>query len=111
LRWVSPSHPTPPSPPETAAVADQAESGIPADRRSHTWLVILWISILPLITWLFGVIAGTSLFCLLFMKWYALESWKVSLVYALSLGFVLQLIFSIIFKITLYGGLITGVLK
>ncbi len=91
-------------------LADHAGAGIPVDRRTPAWFVILWITILPVAIWLFGVVAGAAIFCLVFLKWYAFESWKISLAFAITLSFVLQLLFAFIFKITLYGGIIIQVL-
>lgn len=81
-----------------------------ADRRISAWLVMLWITVLPAAVWLLGVIFGGSLFCLVFMRWYAFETWKISLAFAVTLGLVVQLAFSVILKITLYGGVIEQVL-
>ena len=95
----------------TAETIDiQEDASIPAARRMPAWLVILWITVLPGVIWLFGVTAGGSLFCLVFMKWYASEIWKTSLVFAISLGLAVQLVFSGILNTTLYGGVIAQVL-
>jgi hypothetical protein len=88
----------------------QEDAGIPAVRRMPAWLVILWITVLPGVIWLLGVTAGGSLFCLVFMKWYASEPWKTSLVFAITLGLAVQLVFSGILNTTLYGGVIAQVL-
>jgi hypothetical protein len=81
-----------------------------AVRRISVWLVILWITVLPAAVWLFGVMVGGSLFCLVFMRWYAFETWKISLVFAITLGLAVQLVFSVILNITLYSGVIEQVL-
>ena len=88
----------------------QADSTIRAVRRTPAWLVILWITALPTAIWLLGVMVGGSLFCLVFMKWYAFETWKFSLAFSITLGLAVQLVFSVILKITLYGGVIDQVL-
>ena len=88
----------------------QADSTIRAVRRTPAWLVILWITALPAAIWLLGVMVGGSLFCLVFMKWYAFETWKFSLAFSITLGLAVQLVFSVILKITLYGGVIDQVL-
>jgi len=87
----------------------------PGRVRSHTagttaWLVILWIASQTAAIWLFGVVGGGAVFCLAFLKWYAFESWKISLAFAITLGVVMQLLFVVLFKITLYGGVIVQVL-
>ena len=88
----------------------KAGTSIPAVQRTPAWLVILWITVLPAAIWLLGVVAGGSLFCLVFMKWYASETWKFSLAFSIILGLAVQLVFSVILKITLYGGVIDQVL-
>ena len=96
--------------PAAGTTVVHAGAGIPVDRRTPAWFVILWITILPAAIWLFGVVAGAAIFCLVFLKWYAFECWKISLAFAITLGFVLQLLFAFLFKITLYGGMIIQVL-
>ncbi len=96
------------APGRTTAV--QAGVSIPADRRTPAWLVILWIASQTAAIWLFGVVGGGAVFCLAFLKWYAFDSWKISLAFAIALGVVLQLLFVVLFKITLYGGVIAQVL-
>lgn len=54
-------------------------------------VVILWISVLPLAVTAVGVVAGSTLFCLFFLKGYAKESWMTSLLYSLALGACLYL--------------------
>ena len=96
--------------PAAGTIAVQAGVSMPADRRTPAWLVILWITSLPAVISLFGVIAGAAVYCLAFIKWYAFESWKISLAFAVTLGFVMQLLFAVIFKITLYSGVIVRAL-
>jgi len=88
----------------------QADSSIRAVRRTPAWLVILWITALPAAIGLLGVVVGGSLFCLVFMKWYAFEAWKFSLTFSIILGLAVQMVFSVILKISLYGGVIDQVL-
>ncbi len=107
LDLKSPSHSRPP---DNKTNVVQAGSEIPTDRGSPAWLVISWITILPAAIWLLGVVAGATVFCLVFMKWYALESWKTSLFFSIMLGFLMQLLFALVFKIALYGGVIAQVL-
>ena len=96
--------------PAAGTIDVQTSVTIPANRRVPAWLVILWITILPAAIFLFGVVAGGAVYCLVFMKWYAFESWKISLALAVTLGFVIQLLFAVIFKITLYSGVIVQAL-
>jgi len=79
----------------------------PAMAPQQPWRVICWIAVLPLATWLFGVIAGGALFCMAFLRWRSRESWLYSLTVALVLGLVLQVLFSWVFQAGLYQGLWT----
>ena len=64
-----------------------------------------WIGALLLAVWVFGVVIGVVLFCLAYLHWHAAERWPVSIVFALSLGLVIQLLFGTFLKITLYPGI------
>lgn len=98
------------SPFAAETVAANAESDWRLVRKIPAWLAIFWMSGLLAALLLFGLVAGSSVFCLVFMKWHASESWKTSLLFAIMLGLGIQLVFSFIFGITLYGGALAEVL-
>jgi beta-lactamase regulating signal transducer with metallopeptidase domain len=64
-----------------------------------------WIGALLLAVWMFGAVIGVTLFCLAYLHWHAAERWPVSIVFALGLGLVVQLLFGTFLKITLYPGI------
>jgi hypothetical protein len=82
-------------------------AGRPGTALEPPWRVILWIAVLPVSTWLFGVIIGGALFCMLFLRWRSRESWLYSLTVSVVLGLVLQVLFSWVFQSGLYQGLWT----
>lgn len=65
-----------------------------------------WLLLLLLATWLFGVVAASTLFCLAWLRWHAGENWWMSLVIATTLGLVLWAIFSSIPGSNLYSGVL-----
>lgn len=76
------------------ASARPGKRGVPAAERSGIRpgpvppsRAVAWIAMLPLVIWLLGSAAGAALFCLIFMRAFASESWTFSLAYALVVGF------------------------
>lgn len=65
-----------------------------------------WLLLLLLATWLLGVVAASTLFCLAWLRWHAGENWPMSLVVATALGLALWAVFSTIPGSSLYSGVL-----
>jgi hypothetical protein len=91
---------------------EQHKSGrvIGAGQQASHWRAVLWIAVLPLLAWFLGLAAGVSMFSLAFLRLFAAESWKFSITFAIVLWMVIQLVFSAVLNIPLYGGMMAGVL-
>jgi Tripartite tricarboxylate transporter TctB family len=76
----------------------------PRDRRAAA--AIAWIGLLLLLSWLAGVIAGTALFSLAWLRGHARERWAPSLAQAAGLALVLWLVFGPILGSGLYPGVL-----
>ena len=82
--------------PQTRVVAD--------GRGGRTAVAIAWLALLLLLTWLFGVTLASAFFCLAWLRWYARENWRTSLILSTGLGLVLWLLFSVLLDARLYSG-------
>jgi hypothetical protein len=76
----------------------------PRDRRAAA--AIAWIGLLLLLSWLAGVIAGTALFSLAWLRGHARERWASSLAQAAGLALALWLVFGPILGSGLYPGVL-----
>ena len=65
---------------------------------------IAWIFVLLLAVVVAGVVPGVGLFCFLFLRLQAGESWPFSLVYSLVLSAAMYLVFGLLFGASLYAG-------
>ncbi len=68
---------------------------------------IAWIFVLLLAVLVAGVVAGVGLFCFLFLRLQADESWPFSLVFSLVLSGAVYLVFGLLFGASLYTGLLS----
>ena len=68
------------------------------------------IGTMILAVWLSGVAIGATLFCLVYLRWYADERWWVSIGLALGLGLGVQLLFNTLMRIDLYQGVVVWLL-
>ena len=78
----------------------------PTGVATPPWQTFLWLSLLPALLWLMGLIFGSIVFCLFFLKWRSRESWVFSGVFSLVLGASLYLVFSVLLQSNLYPGVI-----
>jgi hypothetical protein len=78
----------------------------PDARGRRAVAVIAWIGLLLLLSWLSGVVAGTTLFSIAWLRWHARERWPASLAQAAGLGFALWLVFGRILGSGLYPGVL-----
>lgn len=72
---------------------------------------VAWIGLLLLLSWLSGVVAGTALFSVAWMRWHAHERWAPSLALAAGLGLALWLVFGQILGSGLYAGVLWPLLR
>jgi len=68
---------------------------------------IVWIFVLLLAVVVAGIVPGVGLFCLVFLRLQADESWSFSLVFALILSASVYLVFGLLFGASLYAGLLS----
>lgn len=81
-----------------------------AVRRGCERHAVAWIGCFLLLTWVLGVLAGSVLFCLAWMRWHAGERWLHAALLAAAVGLVLRLVFGGLLGATLYPGLLAGLL-
>jgi len=86
------------------------EGSGPDARGRRALAVIAWIGLLLLLSWLAGVVAGTTLFSLAWLRWHARERWPASLAQAAGLGLALWLVFGRILGSGLYPGVLLPLL-
>jgi len=79
-------------------------------RGARERAAVAWILALLFGSWLAGVVAGSSLFCLAWMRWHARERWPLALGLAVAVGGLLWLVFGRLPGPGLYPGLIGGLL-
>jgi len=75
------------------------------------YLSIFWIAALACSTYLLGLVIGPSLFCLLFLRWSAKETWFTSITYSLILALIIYSVFATMLNIVLYDGVLAGALN
>lgn len=80
---------------------------VPA-RRGREWAAVSWIFALLFAAWLLGVVAGSALFCVAWMRWHAGEKWPLAVALAFAVGSFLWLVFGRLPGPGLYPGLIGG---
>jgi len=80
-------------------------------RNRRAAAAMAWIGLLLLLSWLLGVVAGSALFCAVWLRWHARASWAASLAQAVGLGFVLWLTFVQLLGTGLYAGLLAQLLR
>ncbi len=76
------------------------------DRRGRIVAAAAWLSLLTLLTWLIGTAAGGALFCYVWLRWHAGERWPLAVGTAAGLGIVLWVLFSLLFGVGLYAGIL-----
>lgn len=86
------------------------EGAGPDARGRRALAVIAWIGLLLLLSWLAGVVAGTTLFSIAWLRWHARERWPASLAQAAGLGLALWLVFGRILGSGLYPGVLLPLL-
>lgn len=67
--------------------------------RATAWIFVLLLAVLVA-----GVVPGAGLFCFLFLRFQADESWLFSLVFSIALSAAVYLIFDLFFGASLYSG-------
>lgn len=86
--------------------AGKASRATAIRRPAAATTAILQIGALAPLFWVLGMAAGAAVFCLVFLRCHADETWRFSLVFSLALGLLMQVIFAGILQISLYPGLI-----
>jgi len=71
---------------------------------------IFWITLLASLVWLLGLSIASFLFCLIFLRWSAGESWTMSIIYSVVLALLVSSVFFFLSSITPYRGVLAGVL-
>lgn len=96
-----------------AARPEQPHSQHPetALRSRRAAAAAAWIGLLLLVSWLLGVVAGSALFCLAWLRWHARAAWTPSLLQAAGLGLALWLVFARFLGTGLYAGLLWPLLR
>ncbi len=89
---------------------ERREGAGPDARGRRALAVIAWIGLLLLLSWLAGVVAGTTLFSIAWLRWHARERWPASLAQAAGLGLALWLVFGRILGSGLYPGVLLPLL-
>jgi len=79
-----------------------------SEQRSREQVAFSWIVALLLGTWLTGVVAGSALFCLAWMRWHARETWLLAFALAVAVGGLLWLVFGRLPGSGMYAGLVGG---
>ena len=82
---------------------DQAIGAQP-DRRILFFRAVLWVSLLAFVVWGLGLVAGSALFSLAFLRGHTRESWAYCIVYALVLALTLSLVFFVLLNVPPYAG-------
>jgi hypothetical protein len=85
------------------AAGGQARVG--RERAAVAWIVALLGA-----AWLLGVIGGSALFCLAWMRWHAGERWPAALALAVGVAATLWLVFGRLPGPGLYSGLVGGLI-
>ncbi len=93
-----------------AELLARREGAGPDARGRRALAVIAWIGLLLLLSWLAGVVAGTTLFSIAWLRWHARERWPASLAQAAGLGLALWLVFGQILGSGLYPGVLLPLL-
>jgi len=75
-------------------------------RRKRAVAAAAWLSLLSLLTWLIGTAPGGALFCCMWLRWHAGERWSLALGTAAGLGIILLVLFSTLFGVGLYAGIL-----
>jgi hypothetical protein len=71
---------------QTAALEPERQRG--RERVAAAWGLVLLLGV-----WLFGVVVGSMLFCLAWMRWHAGERWPVAVGLSSGVGALLWLVF------------------
>lgn len=85
---------------------EEPSPAVTAPRRRGERAAVAWITALLLAVWLAGLVAGSALFCLAWMRWHAGERWFASLALAALVGLALWLVFGRLLGSALPGGLL-----
>ena len=78
----------------------------PTDNAAEAVRAIAWIVALLVAIQLAGAIVGAGIFCLVFLRRRARESWSLSAGLSLSLSLFLYLVFYVAFGTSLYSGML-----
>lgn len=65
---------------------------------------VFWVSLLAFVVWGLGLVAGSALFSLVFLRGHTRESWAYCIVYALVLALTLSLLFFVLLNVPPYAG-------
>jgi len=74
-------------------------------------LSLLWIALLCCCAWLLGLVVGPALFCFLFLRGFARESWRLSIAYSVILASAIYFILVFLLNTMPYEGLLSGYLQ
>ena len=92
-------------PPPVEAAGAEAEGGESSGEPQRLFLMIGWVLLLVLMIWIAGFLITIPVYTLLFMR-VMKESWRLSILFAVSGFAVLYLLFGVTLHIELYPGLL-----
>ena len=65
---------------------------------------VSWVSLLAFLVWGLGLVPGSALFSMAFLRGHTRESWAYCILYALVLALTLSLVFFVVLNVTPYAG-------
>lgn len=80
------------------------QAPMPEHRRGRAMTAAAWLAVLLLLTWTLGSALGGAVFCCAWLRGHAAERWPVSVAIAAILGIALWLLFTALFGVGLYPG-------
>ena len=91
---------------------DEGQAGkAPPGSRKRFFQAVFWVLLLAVTTWGLGLVVGSAIFSLAFLRGQARESWRYSIVYSLVLATAISLIFTVVLNTSLHAGAVFEVLK
>ena len=79
-------------------------TGAQPDRRIMFFRAVFWVSLLAFAVWGLGLVAGSALFSLAFLRGHTRESWAYCIIFALGLALTLSLLFFVLLNVPPYAG-------
>ncbi|MEJ8566443.1 tripartite tricarboxylate transporter TctB family protein [Elongatibacter sediminis] len=92
-----------------AALPDGGDASGPVPSNENAGPVgrcLAWIVLLPVALGVLGLLIGSTVYCLLFLRWRSHEPWAFSLATSCGLGLLLYLLYAVVFRAAPYAGLL-----